>query len=137
MAKEGFLFGELDAFYDSLMISSKESVKQQKKLLRTQGTKLKRKTVAQIRLVNLRTITGNYKAGIKRGKVWKTEGSMMIRVYSNAPHAHLIEDGHIVYTNNGVDFVQGRQVFARAEKGFEPEFEKACEEAIDEMIRKL
>lgn len=161
MARDGFDMHELDEFTDRLIQSSKEAKKTQRKFLQQQGNKLKRKTLAQMRLSEINELTGNYKSHIKRGRVWKREnGSQAIRVYSNAPHAHLIEDGHKQLVNPGKgkgnghgvipgrgighkpkdgkkDFVKGHKVFLNAYEAMVPEYGRACEETIDEMIRKI
>ena len=161
MARDGIDLSELDEFTDRLIQSSKEAKKTQRKFVQQQGNKLKRKTLAQMRLSEVNELTGNYKSHIKRGKVWKREdGAQAIRVYSNAPHAHLIEDGHKQLVNPGKgkgnghgvipgrgighkpkdgkkDYVEGRKVFLNAYKDMAPEYGRACEEAIDEMIRKI
>ena len=156
MARDGIDLSELDAFTDRLIQSSKEAKKTQRKFLQQQGNKLKRKTKAQARAAGVKTISGNYMKGIKRGKVWSSRnGAQSVRVYSNAPHAHLIEEGHDQLVNPGkgkgngrgvrpgkgigrkVGHVKGREVFSKAYDAFEPEFERACEEAIDEMISKI
>ena len=153
---DGLDLSKLDTFTDSLIRSSKDAGKAQKKFLREQGNKLKRKTKAQARVVGIQTQTGNYMKGISRGKVWSDEkNANCVRVYSNAPHAHLIEDGHKQTVNPGkgkgngrgvrpgrgigrkVGTVDGREVFIKAEQAFEPEFERASEDMIDEVIRKI
>ena len=156
MARDGIDLSELDEFTDRLIQSSKEASKAQRKFLQQQGNKLKRKTKAQARLVGIQQHTGNYMKGIKRGKVWKERNdAQAVRVYSNAPHAHLIEDGHDQTVNPGkgkgnghgvkpgkgigrkVGEVEGREVFLKAYEAFAPEYERASEEAVDEMIRKI
>lgn len=156
MARDGIDLSELDAFTDRLIQSSKEASKAQRKFLQQQGNKLKRKTKAQARLAGIQQHSGNYMKGIKRGKVWKARnGAQAVRVYSNAPHAHLIEDGHDQTVNPGkgkgnghgvkpgkgigrkVGYVEGREVFLDAYEAFEPEYERASEEVVDEMIRKI
>ena len=156
MARDGIDLSELDEFTDRLIQSSKEASKAQRKFLQQQGNKLKRKTKAQARLVGIQQHTGNYMKGIKRGKVWKERnGAQAVRVYSNAPHAHLIEDGHDQTVNPGkgkgnghgvrpgkgigrkVGEVEGREVFLKAYEAFAPEYERASEEEVDEMIRKI
>ena len=80
---------------------------------------------------------------------------MSVRVYSNAPHAHLIEEGHEQTVNPGkgegnghgvipgkgigrkVGEVKGFGVFEKAQEEFEPEFASACEDVIDELIDKI
>lgn len=156
MARDGIDLSKLDEFTDRLIQSSKEASKAQRKFLQQQGNKLKRKTKAQARLVGIQQHTGNYMKGIKRGKVWKERNdAQAVRVYSNAPHAHLIEDGHDQTVNPGkgkgnghgvkpgkgigrkVGEVEGREVFLKAYEAFAPEYERASEEAVDEMIRKI
>ncbi len=156
MARDGIDLSELDEFTDRLIQSSKEAKKTQRRFLQQQGNKLKRKTKAQARVSGIKTQSGNYMKGIKRGKVWSSRnGAQSVRVYSNAPHAHLIEEGHDQVVNPGkgkgngrgvrpgkgigrtVGHVEGREVFLKAGEAFEPEYERACEEAIDEMISKI
>ena len=156
MARDGIDLSELDEFTDRLIQSSKKAKKTQRRFLQQQGNKLKRKTKAQARVSGIKTKTGNYMKGIKRGKVWSSRnGAQSARVYSNAPHAHLIEEGHDQVVNPGkgkgngrgvrpgkgigrtVGHVEGREVFLKAGEAFEPEYERACEEAIDEMISKI
>ena len=156
MARDGIDLSELDEFTDRLIQSSKEAKKTQRRFLQQQGNKLKRKTKAQARVSGIKTKTGNYMKGIKRGKVWSSRnGAQSVRVYSGAPHAHLIEEGHDQVVNPGkgkgngrgvrpgkgicrtVGHVEGREVFLKAGEAFEPEYERACEEAIDEMISKI
>ncbi len=156
MAREGIDLSELDEFTDRLIQSSKSAQKAQRRFLQKQGNKLKRKTKAQARLVGIENRTGNYMKHIKRGKVWGKKGeAQAVRVYSNAHHAHLIEEGHEQTVNPGkgrgnghgvrlgkgigrkVGEVEGREVFLKAYEGFAPEYARACEEEIDEMIRKI
>lgn len=130
---------ELDAFTDVLLQTSKDAKKAQQQFLRQQGNALKRKTKAVMRLKGIKRHTGNYERGIKRGKVWKTPtGALAIRVYSNAPHAHLIEEGHkLVKKGEFLRYVHGRMVFADALDAFEPAFQRAAAQAVDEMIKKI
>lgn len=138
MARDGF-FADADLAYfaDHMASQGKSLSKRAKKMMRQQGTQLKRQTLRQMRILNIRTITGNYKAGIRRGKLYEQDGATLIRVYSNAPHAHLIEDGHMVETKNGSKKVPGRQVFARAAEAHAPKFQEACEDLLDEVIRDI
>lgn len=79
--------------------------------------KLKAKTVSRARTLGRKT--GNYIKSIKRGKVYDYNGAHAVRVYSAAPHAHLIEEGHRMVTHDGreVGFVPGHHVFETAWKG--------------------
>ena len=144
MARDGFTLHGLDEYADGLISASKNAQGIEKKMLRQTGNKLKRKVKAAVRVKNVKGHTGVYVKSIKRGKVWlASDGSNQIRVYSNAPHAHLIEDGHDHGVKPGkgigrkVGEVEGREVFQYAADGFEAEFERYCAECVDEIIREI
>lgn len=138
MARDGIDLSELDEYADWVTKMSRNWPKKVKKTMQKSGTELKRRTLRQIRLVNLRTITGNYKAGIQRGKFYQKNGAYYIRVYSNAPHAHLIEEGHdVIAGGRKAGFAQGREVFAKAEAAYEEQFHRNCEDLLDEVIDEL
>ena len=156
MARDGIDLSELMDFADRLDGSGQSMEKRERKFLQQQGNKLRRKTKAQARLSGIKQHTGNYMKGIKRGKVWKkSDGAQAVRVYSNAPHAHLVEDGHDQKVNPGkgegngrgvkpgkgigrtVGHIEGRKVFLKAYEAFAPEYENDAEEMVDEMIRKI
>ena len=91
MARDGFDCSELMEFAEQLGAQPKELEKVQKKLLRDQGSKLRRKTAQQARATVNRTAVhrkeydraaGQYHKSIKRGKVYTKDGQMRIRVYS-------------------------------------------------------
>ena len=93
MARDGFDCSELMAFAEELGAQPKELEKAQKKLLRDQGSKLRRKTAQQARATVNRTAVhrkeydraaGQYHKSIKRGKAYTKDGQMRIRVYSGA-----------------------------------------------------
>ncbi len=154
MAGNGIDLSQLDKFTESMIRSSKSASKEYKKFLRKEGNKLKRKVKAQVRVKGIKTHTGNYLKRIKRGKVWsERDGTYQVRVYSNAPHAHLIELGHDKVVNppkahgrgvkpgrgigRNVGHVKGREVFLEAYEAFEPQFHKDSEDAIDDIINKI
>ncbi len=138
MARDGIDLSELDNYAEWVAKMSEVWPKKVKKTMRKSGVQLKRRTLRQMRLVNLRTITGNYKAGITLGKYYQKQGQHYIRVYSNAPHAHLIEQGHdVVRGGKKVGFAPGRKVFALAEEDYEDKFFQNCEELVDEVINDL
>lgn len=111
--------------------------KQAKSFLRAEGTKLKRKTLATAKR-KVKKDTGNYFKSIKRGKfyVYSGNGAWSIRVYSNAPHAHLIEEGHRQVTSTGkeVGFVPGKKVFKESQKDFEGEYFDDVQRFLDYVI---
>lgn len=148
MARDGIDLSELDAFTDRLIQSSKEASKAQRKFLQQQGNKLKRKTIQKARAeVNKTRVVrpayereaGTYHKSIKRGKVYMKNGAQCIRVYSYDPVAHLIEDGWTPKARDGSSgkHQDGSKIFSDTWKDFTPEYERASEEAVDEMIRKI
>ena len=148
MARDGIDLSELDEFSDRLIQSSKEADKAQRKFLRQQGSKLARKTRAKARAkVNKTEVVrkkytreaGQYHKSIKRGKLVVRGNDRHIRVYSNDKIGHLIEDGWTPKFRDGTkgSFQSGKHVFEETREEFEPEYERACEEAIDEMISKI
>ena len=104
-----------------------EYEKAERRFLQKEGAKLRSKTKAQARKLGKKT--GNYLKSIKR-----------VRVYSYAPHAHLIEEGHRMVTHDGreVGFVKGHHVFEVAAKGFESEFYTDLDDFLSgEVVEKL
>ena len=148
MARDGIDLSELDEFTDRLIQSSKEANKVQKKFLRDQGTKLRRKTAQRAR-ANVQKVrverpkyvreAGTYHKSIKRGKLHTKNGALRIRVYSGDPIGHIIEDGWTPRARNGRkgSTQRGKEVFDKAYEAFAPEYEADAEEMIDEMIRKI
>ena len=148
MARDGIDLSELDEFTDRLIQSSKEANKIQKKFLRDQGTKLRRKTaqrarasVHKVRVERPRYVreAGTYHKSIKRGKLHTKGGALRIRVYSGDPVAHLIEDGWTPKARDGSRGTtqSGKGIFEKSYEAFAPEYDKDAEEMIDEMINKI
>ena len=137
MASAVFDTRELDAYAKELERTARESPKLQKKFMRQEGSKLLRRTKSEAKRVKVKT--GNYKKSIKRGKVYEYDGAQAIRVYSTAPHAHLIEDGHRMVTHDGreVGFVPGMHVFEVSGKAFEPEYLADIDDMLDEAVKEL
>ena len=137
MASAVFDTRELDAYARELERTARDAPKTQKKFMRQEGSKLLRRTKSEAKRVKVKT--GNYKKSIKRGKVYEYDGAQAIRVYSTAPHAHLIEDGHRMVTHDGreVGFVPGMHVFEVAGKNFEPEFLADIDDMLDEAVKEL
>ena len=146
MARDGT--DELMNFADRLSDSARAAEKQQKKFLREQGTKLKRKTAQKARAEVRKTRVeradytreaGTYHKSIKRGKVHTKDGALRVRVYSGDPVGHLIEDGWTPKARDGSRGTHkpGKQVFEKAYEAFAPEYENDAEEMVDEMIDKI
>lgn len=111
--------------------------KETKKFLKKEGIKLKNKTISTAKN-RIKNKTGNYIKGIKSGKVYEYQGAYACRTYSTAPHAHLIEYGHIKKDRTGREhgFQRGYNVFGTAQKEFEEEFYQDTEKFIDEVLMK-
>ena len=132
---------ELDAFSRELLRMANDKLpKESKKFLRKEGTKLRKKTLSKAKsLTNKKT--GNYYKGIKRGKIYhyRDKKNNSIRVYGGSPHAHLIEYGHRQVSKNGVEsgFVEGKHVFEKAKNEFQSEYNKDCEQFLNEVVEEL
>ncbi|MCQ9627793.1 HK97 gp10 family phage protein [Cetobacterium somerae] len=111
--------------------------KDAKEFLRKSGNKLKNKTLS-VAKSRVNENTGNYIKSIKRGKVYDFKGALAVRAYSTAPHAHLIEYGHIKKDRTGKEhgFQRGHHVFTTASKDFEEEFYQDTEKFIDDILMK-
>ena len=135
MASRVFDVTELDTFARNMQRSAQQFQRKQKTFLLKEGTKLKRKTVSRARTLGRKT--GNYIKSIKRGKVYEYDGAQAVRVYSTAPHAHLIEEGHRMVLHDGteVGFVPGHHVFEVAAKGFEPQYLEDVDNMLDEAVK--
>ena len=137
---DSFDITELTNFEKNLVKLAHETMpKETKKFLREAGTKLRKKTLSKAKQ-KVKKDTGYYFKSIKRGKVYiyKVNGALSIRVYSSAPHAHLIEDGHRQVTKDGreVGFVQGKHIFEDSEKQFAGEYYNDIQKLIDNVLDK-
>lgn len=151
---DGFESSGFDKFAQELLkVAQKELPKESNKFLKTEGKKLKNKTIATAKR-KVKKNTGNYYESIKAGRVYfyKPTGSKAIRVYSSAPHGHLIEYGHrvvrgwqigrgkktgSVVTRDGQEvFVKGKHVFEDAQRDFTSEFYNDVEKFIDDVVVK-
>lgn len=134
MAQNRIDVTELAAFGERLARAARQMPEEAGVFLRKEGTKLAGRTRAQAR----RTVKPHKKPRkfrhskhfvqtIKRGRVYfyGSRAVQAVRVYSAAPHAHLIEYGHAVKHRRGGP-VDGRArphpVFAPAGDAFAPVF---------------
>lgn len=136
---DGFDTKEIDKFAKELMgFVQDEFPKESKKFMRKQGNELKkvvRKNMKEKVKVNKKT--GNLLKGLKRGKPYYYKGQLLsIRAYSNAPHAHLIEEGHRKVSQSGKElgFTKGKHIFKESEKEFKSEFNKNAKDFIDKVL---
>lgn len=135
MASTGFDTASLQRLGRDLLRCGEAYSKKEKKFLRQEGSKLLRKTKKEAKRVGKKT--GNYQKSIKRGKPYAYRRSNAIRVYSYAPHAHLIEEGHRMVTHDGqeVGFVQGHHVFEVAARDFEPQYLMDLDDFLEGTVR--
>lgn len=88
-------------------------------------------------------ITGNLRKGVKRGRPYMYNGNeFQVRVYNKAPHAWLIEHGHVMCDKHGKPVkrkgkeihVPGKHVVGPIANGFAGEFAEMAEKFIDQML---
>lgn len=113
--------------------------KQQKKHMKKQAQSLS-KIIKQKIKTRVKKKTGNLLKSVKAGKVYKFEGNESCRVYSSAPHAHLIEYGHRMLNKNGqstkLDRVEGKYIFRDGKKEYEKTFKEETNKFIQDVVEK-
>ncbi len=125
------LANELDDFTrDLINLAQNQMPKKTKKFLRQQGSKLTKEVKNQAKS-KVKKKTGNYLKSIKRGKVYTFDDALAIRAFSGAPHAHLIELGHV---NKDGTFTEGKYVFKQAYDDYQDTFVSDLETFIDDML---
>lgn len=112
-----------------------ETSKEIKKFLNKHGNKAKKVTL-KIANSKVKKKTGTYHSRVKKGKVYKDDdGVWTVRVYNNAPHSHLIEDGHnVVKSGKVTGKVKGKKVLGKFEKDYANTFFKECEDLVDDLL---
>jgi len=147
--QEGFLFDELSEFKQNLMQSiKKEFPEETKKFLKQEASKAL-KVAKKVAKKEVGTSKGkkknwieskSYHKGFKVGKIYEYSNDICCRAYNKAPHAHLIEWGHVnvprsskrattragraeqAKQQRGTGFTQGKLVFKIAELEFTNEY---------------
>ena len=137
---DGFDFSELDDLTETLEKLQVTFTKETDKILKKAGNTFARWVKKGYRL-KTKKITGNLVKGVKAGKPFKYgRDNRQIRVFSSAPHAHLIEYGHKMMdknsqpVKNGTSFVKGRRVVETERRAFESEFNDVIEKLVDEFL---
>lgn len=137
---------ELLTFAEHLAIAPDRAKKAKKKLLREQGTKLRRKTAQKARVEVRKTAVdrspkytrekGEYHKSITRGDPYEERGQERIRVYSGDRVAHLIEDGYDPVSRDGSRGTHqaGKKVFEDTRIDFEDQFNDAVEDMVDDLV---
>lgn len=108
-----------------------------RKLLKTEGNKLKVETVQEAKR-KVKKKTGNlFKKAIKRGKpyTYNLTNDESVRVYG-IYHAHLLNIGHNIVDKKGNyrGWKEGEHFFESAEDKFMPKFVSDVEEFVDQII---
>lgn len=133
---EGFTVDELEKLEKEVLRLAKKYPKETKKFLQKQGNKLK-SVIKKIAKSKVKTKTGNYMRGFKRGKYYKyNTDEDCISVYNYMPHAHLIEKGHIIKDKAGKEhgFKKGYFVLEQGRRDYYDKFVKSTEDFVDEII---
>lgn len=138
MSTEGMDTRELDELVKNMFRTAQDVYPDEaKSFLKKEGNKGRRLLRAKTKAVTKKK-TGNLLKGIRRTGVQKHNGDFQIRVYNKAPHAHLIEHGHVLWVNGTKTekFVPGKHPAADTTKQLKREFPRDAEAFVDEMLSK-
>lgn len=138
MSTEGMDTRELDELVKNMFRTAQDVYPDEaKSFLKKEGNKGRRLLRAKTKAVTKKK-TGNLLKGIRRTGVQKHNGDFQIRVYNKAPHAHLIEHGHVLWVNGTKTekFVPGKHPAADTTKQLKREFPRDVETFVDEMLSK-
>lgn len=114
---------------------SLNSTEETKKFLKTQSKILKKKVIGNAK-TRIKKKTGRYLKKIKEGKIYEFDGGLSRRVYSGAPHGHLIEEGYrLVKNGKELGRVKGKWILRDSANEFTDEFEKNAEDLLDELFQ--
>lgn len=132
--QDGFLFDELSEFKKDLFRSINEKYSDEtKKFIKKEAKKvaIKAKDIAN---KQVKKKTGLYHKSFKSGKVYKYgESDTCCRAFNSAPHAHLIEYGHVQKGKTN-SFVPGKMIFKQAEIESTTEFLDDCEKFLTQFV---
>lgn len=145
MSTSGFDASDLSDLEKQLLrLAAKQYPKEAKSFLRTQGNKSKTRLRNRTKSVTKKK-TGNLLRGIDKSAPKLYDGSFQIRVYNKAPHAHLIEHGHVMTDKFGNPilnamgqemWVNGRFPAAQTTNELKAIWPGEVEQFIDELLEK-
>lgn len=138
MSTEGMDTRELDDLVKNMFRTAQDVYPNEAKtFLKKEGNKGRRLLRAKTKAVTKKK-TGNLLKGIRRTGVQKYDEDFQIRVYNKAPHAHLIEHGHVLWVNGTKTekFVPGKHPAADTTKQLKRELPRDVETFVDEMLSK-
>lgn len=140
----GFDLRELGELARDLEKAADRYPEKAKDFLRLQGNKTRKLLRSETKAVT-RKRTGNLLKGIRRGQVHERNGDFQVRVSNKAPHAHLIEHGHVQwvpvpgkdgkYRKKTEQFVPGRHPAARTTNEMKTAMAKDAGPFVDEVLR--
>lgn len=145
MTRSGFDAGDLTDLYASLTrLANEQYPREAKSFLRSQGNKARTRLRNKTKSVTKKK-TGNLLKGIDKRQPKLYQGSFQIRVYNKAPHAHLIEHGHVMADKFGNPilnefgqemWVNGRFPAAQTTNELKAIWPGEVEKFIDDLIDK-
>ena len=135
----GFDLSELDDFNQRILeLADRQFPNETKKFIRRQGNAVKsdmKKAYKQ----ETKKHTGNLLKGVDMDSyATRTEDGWQIRVRNTAPHAHLIEHGHVFYHRGQKTekWVEGKHIVGKVILRHEQTYPKAVDEFVDQMLEK-
>lgn len=141
---DGFDIRELDELCGSfLRLAQEQYPEEAKTFLRKQGNEARKTLRAKTKAVTKKK-TGNLLKGIDKSAPHRYQNDFQIRVYNKAPHAHLIEHGHVMadkfgrpIERNGKEiFVPGKHPAALATLELKRTVPEAADRWVDEMLER-
>jgi hypothetical protein len=122
-----------------LELSQRTLPRESYKIMRKIGSKA-RTQVAKKARQTIKKKTGRYHKKWKRGKVFKGHGGeYVVRVYNASKHAHLLEHGHRMVTEDGreIGFVQGKKPLEKGMREFESQdiATQMLSDWLDDLVR--
>lgn len=137
---DGFDVSGLSSLEKKLIeIREKKYPKESKVFLRKEGTKLRKLVLSRAKRKVIKR-SGNLFKGIKRGRIYKKNGSYATDVYgkdnnSHDPHIHLVDKGHRMIGHkprkrNLGKKVKGKEFFNESYKEFKNEYYKDIDDFV-------
>jgi len=145
--QDGFLFDELSDFKQNIMRDiQKKFPDETSKFIKSEAKKLSKvaKKIAKREVGTSKDEKKNWQADksyhkrFKTGKVYKyAENDYCVRAFNSAPHAHLIEYGHIMTDHQGKPtgkFIFGKSIYKQAEIEFMSQWLYDCEDFMTQYV---
>lgn len=143
--EDGFDLRELEQLAKDLETVAEYYPTEALKFLRSEA-KEARNRLRQMYKMTTHKKTGNLLKGIKSTRVQKFNGDFQIRVKNVAPHANLIEHGHVqwvpvkgkgsAYRRKTEQYVEGKHVAAYTVKSMKATMPDDAAKLVDEVLKK-